>query len=290
MATMINSGVATSVASTFSMRRFAAYFKLYAYSNMRKLMLCAGLIFLATFASELFTFFVNREIYNSDSFTPGFDVLAEVNVYIMRFFIVMFSTVAGYMMFSSVRSKDSLIRMYEVPASQFEKFLTVWTIYVPIFLLVTFAAFYLSDVCRVAVVKVFTSYGDCVYVMDLTSVFSLTIDMPGVINAETNFLLSATLYYGIFSLNSVFALGGIFFRRYGYQKTGVFGFLYFMLWSMFFNLGSGFFFDDESWTCLRFTDENMVAWCIISLTVVQSVLVYMLSYARFKETEIVNRW
>lgn len=292
--TTINTDAVASESKSFDLRRFAAYFRLYLASNSRKILLAAGMVFMVTFIFQIFSLYSIGYVAYAQSGVTGsgsFDVMWSPSTNIMTFLMVVFATMSGSMLFSAVASRDTRLRTYELPASQFEKFMTWWIIYVPVFFLVTFVGFYLSDICRTLYTKAFTPFGDMAHIMSLKTLFTQHVCVPGQAMSNDSVFSICMSYYSIVTLNALFALGGIFFRRLGYLKTLAFLFAFIMLFGILFNAGVQAFFESGAHLTGRFDGDAIFSTYLFgSVTVVICWFLYTLGYARFKESEIVDRW
>lgn len=287
-----------SSASGFSFGRFAAYFRLYVMANRRKLLLAMGQIFIITFIFYIFNlYFGGRDHYATIAEMGGikdFDPMWSSCNSIMLMLAFVISALAGSWMYSSVSSKHTRLMTFEIPAAQSEKFLTWWIIYVPLFIVALFVCYYLADVMRVLWVMVGTDYGDQAHIMPIGDLLRFTYPDPinTVPQLENQGLLLVSLYGWLIMLNAVFSLGSIFFHKLGFLKTMAFLFVAMIVFGIISQLGFSVFFsgDNIDLTSRLDSDSPSKIWIVGTTLAVLSAYIYWLGYARYKDTEIVNRW
>lgn len=210
----------------------------------------------------------------------------ETNIFQTLF--IVFGIISGSMFFSSMTTRHNRLATLTTPASQLEKFMTYFIIYVPGFIVTFFLSAFLSDLIRVAWTTMFTSYGDGCAVMPAEVLFcfdTAPVTTPGDI-------FSTVLIYGLLlMLQALFVLGSIFFNKKTILKTACSLFVIMMVCSWVMKLSFNTFFFDNNYRPVLGNDiTTSTIWYFASATVSIVTLTYMLAYYRFKETEIIHRW
>lgn len=282
----------------FALPRFMAYFRLYTKSNSRKLLLSAGLIFIATFSIFLLNFyFISDDRYETLADTPvpgfeGYDLMWSGCNMIISFVFVLFASMAGSMMYSSVASRRQRLVTLQIPATQLEKFLTWWIICVPVFIICSFAAFYLAEILRVLWIKMFSAYGSQAHIMPLKYMFAMQSTDPVSHASFTNTDLFLTgLTYGFVLLtNALFSLGSIVFHKMSYLKTFITLFIWTIVCGILINVGYIVLFHADPVTSA--IDTNKLSATIWSAAIQLAICAYFywLGYRRYKETNVIDRW
>lgn len=288
-----------SGAHSFSMARFLAYFKLFISSNSRKLLLSCAMIFIATFALDVFAIYTSGYyLYGSIMESPafrlaGFDPMWTSMTDYLTFLFIVFATIAGSRMYNAVSSRRERLETMEIPASQLEKFLTWWIVYVPMFLIVTFLCFYLAEIVRVLWIKAFTDFSSMAHIMPLKNMLTLKCYAPDAMETYTNndIFTIAMCFYSAMILNSIFAAGSAFFPRLSYLKTVGMLFIIFVIITILSNIGFHVFFDgDFRPSTIADTDNISTTVYFGIFTLIASAYFYWLSYRRYREMEVIDRW
>lgn len=139
------------------------------------------------------------------------------------FFISLFAIGTFYasQYFSDLGSREKGSHFLLVPASGFEKFLCSLFFTVILFPLLIIGAFYLVDVLMVAVSNSFLANSS----LGKSSVVNVfTVDF---IRFNPNQAVKLFLFF--FSVESLFLLGSVYFRKYNFIKTIITGFVVFLL-------------------------------------------------------------
>ncbi len=285
----------------FSTARFAAYFRLYLSGSRRKLLLAVGQIFIVTFIFMIFCYYTGSksqyEFMASQKLASGPDPMWSVCNQIMLCFGVIFAAFAGSWMYSTVSSKKTRLTTFEIPASQFEKFLTWWLIYVPVFIAVILVCFFLADALRVLWIMVSSDYGQYAHLMPLKNLVTFTdpaiTDSFASVTSSYRVELTSIMIYGIILVvNALFSLGSIYLNKLSFLKTMVILFICMVIQSILTSLGYNFFFSGSTYEITsRFSEKDLstVIFTCATIVIICSYI-YWLGYARYKETEIVNRW
>ncbi len=259
--------------SIFNSARFGAYVRLYLGSNGRKLVLtaCAMAIF---FIIVNFLYILVSMIF-PDKIEPNFmwDTCVEWG----SVFFVMLASVAGTMMYYGMSTPSERLAEIELPASEFEKFLTWFLIYVPCFLLTLFIAFYVGDAVRVLILHWFIPGGTVCRMVAPSHLLNLGL----------------SVYAAIFFTQSLFALGSITFHRLAFLKTlctlfvlnSICGLA--MVASIYCFFGTGGLQSRFAGQVGNLeTLDTVMGICVLAL----SVFLQWLAYRRYKEAEIISRW
>lgn len=212
-------------------------------------------------------------------------IYGERAVFTALFFV--FGTIAASLMFSNMKSKESRISTLMYPATQLEKYLSRWIIYVPGFIIVFFIFAFVADFARYLIFLPFL--GDRPIILHPVSLSDLREMFP----SDTEELEILT---GVFLvLQSFFVLGSSIWPRNSFIKTSialfVLGTLYTLVITWIFQL---LFMDSEVNVRTGAFDGEFykgkllfIQWSFVTVVCVAN---YVISYFRFKENEIINRW
>ena len=177
-------------------------------------------------------------------------------------------------------TKETRLSTLMLPASMLEKFVSAWIINVPVFVALYIGFAYFADFVRYVVFKFFVETQNAV------STFSfLAVNMPSdVIHAFFMLLIVG---------QSLFVLGGTIWYKRAFLKMLIvlvaIGIVYNILFWNGYTIGLG---DTQLESFSRVYSEEepsfiLKAWI---MTIVFSLGIYVLSYFRFKGSEIINRW
>ena len=286
--------IASFQSDRFDFKRFKSYFSLYVTSNKRKILLGCSLFVIVPFLLTIFIYAMGGDssyktgYYSSSS---NVDPFWHVEFSIFMFLDFIFMALAGSMMFGNLTGKKSRLNTIELPATQSEKFLTWWLLYLPIALVLMMVCFWISDILRVMWMWLFTPYGLKVHVYPLSDLIS--ISWPGDSQDSSDIRELAWFTYSLFiASNAIFALGGIFFHRYSFLKTVAAGFVATIIYSLVFVAGINIFFSAQFYRLTNRFDINPDNMFLIVTCVIFAICIgiYWLCYARYKEEDIINRW
>lgn len=285
-----------SSSNIFSLRRFKSYFVFYLAANKRKLLLGAALILIISFLFSLMLLYnggMNSYAYAETyyGYEPDFDPFWRFSDGMTIVLSFIFIALSGSMLFGSMSSKKRRLNTIELPASQLEKFLTWWIIYLPLTMVVAMACFWLVDVFRVVWVKVFTHYGHQAHLLPLGNLLSFSY--PGEFVGEETPGKWAMMFYSLLILcNSLFALGSALFHKLSFIKTALAGFILMIVFSTLFALGRRAYMGVDS---SRYVDRFDItvaddSYLVFSFVMLIGIAIYFLAYTRYREDEIIVRW
>lgn len=177
-------------------------------------------------------------------------------------------------------TKETRLSTLMLPASMLEKFVSAWIINVPVFVALYIGFAYFADFVRYVVFKFFVETQNAV------STFSFSaIDVPSeVIQVFFMFLIVG---------QSMFVLGGTIWYKRAFLKMLIvlvaIGIVYNILFWNGYTIGLG---DTqlEPFSRAYSEEEPDIMWKAWVMTIVFSLGIYVLSYFRFKGSEIINRW
>lgn len=288
------------VSQIFSPARFAAYFRLYLYGSRRKLLLAVGQIFIITFIFMIFCYYMggkDQYIGMSNVKLTSYDPMWGACHEVRMMFAIIFSAFAGSWMYSSVSSKNTRLTTFEIPSSQLEKFFTWWLIYFPIFVIVMLVCFYVADVLRVVWIMVSSDYGQYAHITPIKNLLTFTVppypyDSFNIPEPYQTAFTALAVYGSLITINALFSLGSIFLHKLSFLKTVVFLFVFMIIVSILSTLGYNVFFGDDVYELTSRLSSRELSTLVISwsVVIVLNGYFYWLGYARYKETEIVNRW
>ncbi len=272
------------------------YPKLFLAANARKLLMVLGITYIfTTFLLVLNLYATQRYFYEdrnpSDTLIfASRDVLWSSECEIMTFVAFAVLIIAGSMMFGALSDRRSRLNTIEVPASQGEKFLTWLMVYLPLTIVSLWVCFYLAQITRVCWTHLFTDFGSYAHVIPVHRVILLQGDLT--LHVEDVYESVAT-YGAMIFVNSLFALGSVFFPKLSFLKTAISASILASVIGVTALLGHLTFFgpDGSTETRFLFLEDYLVRDCMITgLLIFGACCCYALCYYRYKQTEIIDRW
>jgi hypothetical protein len=146
--------------------------------------------------------------------------LMEEDVQQVTFFMALFAVGAFYasQYFRHLGSREKGSNFLLVPASAFEKLLCALVYAVFFFFIAFVAAFYLVDVLMVAIANALSADEVISGKTEIANVFDVNL-FPG----QGEFNINLLVFF--FSVQSIFLLGSIYFKKYSFVKTIIGGFI-----------------------------------------------------------------
>ena len=283
--------ISTTNSECLNPRRFRSYFTLYMRSERRKLLLGASLFFIFPFLFILFLYYTENGMYRWSEY-ENFDPFWNIESGVFIIFIFLFMAVSGSWMFQVYTGKRKRLGCIELPASQWEKFLTWWIVCVPLCLVAIFISFWFVDVLRVLWIKAFTPYGDKAMLYPLKNLLSL-VEKPYPIGYSWTLPgnLVGLVYSLLIATNAIFALGSVLFHKLSFLKTIGSIFVLIVVYSIIFMSGSSSFFSTGVAQLSSRYDMEPTGNLIFAMIVAAvSLCIYGFCYARMKEEDIIDRW
>ncbi|MDE6581613.1 MAG: hypothetical protein K2K47_03685 [Duncaniella sp.] len=196
---------------------------------------------------------------------------------------MVFGCIAGSMMFGGMSTPRLRLSVLMTPASTLEKYAARWMTYVIVYAVSFVVLFVLADILNFVIFSVVLRQADFV------------IPFLGTLRPECYELFHWGLYCGMYLIfTSLFALGSLLWPKKSLLKTffalAVIMLVYWMIgyWASTMApeaaIGGGYILEDRNITA----DGINKAWFTIGL--ILSIIIYVLSYYRFKESEIIDRW
>lgn len=289
----------------FSSKRFAAYFRLYFSSYRNKLLLAASLMLAVTTLLLILMNYNNERMYDplygGSSYYGGskdYDPFWSFEQGIFILLGAIFSAIAGSWMYSTMTTKRNRLETIEIPASQFEKFLTWWLIYLPIFLATMFICFYVADILRFVWAKLCLEHSNHIHIYPLGNLLTFTLPPYNSLyewameDSLLNLQLALTAFSSILGANAIFSLGSIFFHRLNFIKTVGVLFALLIVYGLLVAWGINVFeAADHTWVDMRYNGKSTAfTSCLFSAIGIVIAWFYWLGYIRYKEDELIERW
>ena len=250
----------------FSWKRFSAYFrKLWVErwrTNLLRFGILFGLMLLISMWLSMMTYPGSREYFSGDNSTdpvhiPQFGIFAVI--------FLLSGCVMATDMLQGARNKSERISALTFPVTPFENWLARWTMSVPLFIIAYFTCLYTVDSIRVAI---FGTLFNKLYIAYMPL-------FPSTFREGQMYLW---LFY--FYTTAIYVLGGVFFPRKPFLKTSVFVFILFWI-GLFVQFGVAL---------LSFNDDHGFAhYALTTFFWASVILLWWLSYLRFKELEVIDR-
>lgn len=296
---------------SFEWSRFKAYFGSYYFANSRKLMLSAASILIAWIVICVLPNIITEfDIYKDNArwaleypekYYAFVDPYLEIEQMIGAFLFAVLATLAGSSMFTCMHGKGERQTLLAIPASSLEKYLTYFTIYILGFIAVFFVSAIIADALRVAIVKMFSDYGEYAHFMSLKGIFTFGIDvdlLDSTITGESvpvkNYLFITSYYSFVLITAAIFSLGSIVWQKASYLKTLCALAILQVVQTSLLMFSMKIFFGWNANITLRDFFQPMGELArspyIILIGLAISVFMFWLGYRRFKDTDLVERW
>lgn len=287
----------------FSFQRFGNYVNLHLLSNKKRLLqLSLTMIGIMVFVDAILPFFTDpysghlAELYKE----AGIDAMWPKEVRTFCIFLVFFVFVAASEAFFTYNSKESRIRALTLPASNLEKFMTYFLVYVVGVYVVFVIGFFLTDYIRIALAPFYAGEDAVVKPLPLEYFFNF-----GNKQGFDYFDVEAIKVERMAFTTSLLQLGAMFFlfssiwpknsRRKGLLTLLVIGTACVLTALLGFRVAQEMygpymvkrFKEFAEYLDISFNTYIIVSYCS---AIVWTVCLYVLSYFRFKEMESIERW
>lgn len=274
--------------SFFNASRFSAYFRCYAVTNAKSLILFAStvlLIWLLICLLPPITSLFGMYAAPNAQYDPMWNT--ENGEGVILFVILM--ALSASRMFTAYHNPRGRTGLLSLPVSSFEKYLTYFLLYIVGFLVVFYASAIVADAIRVGVVKIFAPFDTTPMMRPISQVFTFDARSGNPRAIYTVFTVGS-LYLFVLCNAAWFALGSILWSRNPFMKT----------------LGSLFLLNSAMGTLLYYGFKNLdkasihpniavlendtTIICTLVVGALFTIYIFWLAYRRFVEADIVNRW
>lgn len=293
-----NTHTAGRIADHFSLKRMMAYLRFYCRMEGRTLLYAVGTIFtiiaVIIFISVITHLSVYRYGYEQLRQMPGFDPMWSAECNCAMFLLLLLAPVAGSMIYGRFSTKSSRIEVLTIPATGTEKLASWMIIYIAGAFVAWFVCLMCVDILRVLLMHILTPYGSQVHVINPSRLltFNEFVSTEGALRT-TKWIVDI---YGIaLFLEALFAVGSIYLPRYSFVKTSCALMLLNSVIALLLIAGQHLFFGNSPVmsTLHELGPGEMtfsrIVWSGIIWVVVAGLL-YWLSYARMKQTEVALKW
>jgi len=274
-----------SKSDIFSFKRMCDYMGKYVNEHWHTLLLRSALMIGVMVLGGVLMALCNQYVYSDarldylNKYFEDADPVWVGMIGMLILFLYVFSVISASMTFSGLGSKEKRLGEIMFPASTAEKALTRWLIYVPGFLLLFIAGIFLSDWARLAVTQAVADNPQFAHTLRLSCLYD-TVD-----RIAADMQVALTLFVGF---QALFMAGSILWHKNSFVKTFVFTSL----------LVVAYFFVGYLTLCamgdieLMIPDSDPHTMKIIYYVTlcVGTVFCYVLSYMRYREMDIDNRW
>lgn len=295
----------------FDSTRFLNYLRSYILINRRQLLITLALFVAIPVALPSVMAYLDNA-YMRKSFIYV-DPMWHTEMVVFNLIFVIWAAVFGSKIYGNMQSKGNRIEVLTNPASQFEKFLAYFFIYVVCFYVLYVAVTFLGDYVRVIVTRMYAEEGAIIkpipleYVLTLGNcddILAITEDRWVIEGATETTKLALIrlvefkeiaeplmLVNTIVLTQAFFALGGIVWFKNVAMKTASFGIAMMIIVAIVWGLGFKTFIGGPFEPRFEMSIANTTAlWIIECVVFAMTVFFYWLSYKRFKEAEIIHRW
>ncbi|MDE6271435.1 MAG: hypothetical protein K2M31_00310 [Muribaculaceae bacterium] len=272
------------------------YPKLFLATNARKLLMMLGITYILTTLLLIFNLYATERYFyeqqnpGPDPINATRDLLWSSECDIMTFIAFVVIIISGSMMFGALSDRRSRLNTLEVPASHTVKFFTWFAVYLPVAIIAMWISFYAAQITRVCWTQLFTDFGSYAHIIPFHRVMLLE---GGFVLEPSDIYDAMTTYGAMIFINSVFALGSVIFPRLSFLKTAISCSIISTMIGVAALLGHLVFFGLHANTDPRFAIFDTFPqreYIITAVMLFGALCCYLLSYYRFKQTEIINRW
>lgn len=279
----------------FNTSRFGKYLRLYISENGKQLGLYAlfvpialTLLMILPDLTDKFSDYSNEVYDRWGCFMNGHDPRWSWVMACTIFAFSVFITLVGNIFYQAMHGKNRRYVTLSLPVSNFEKWLTWFVVYVIGFLAVFVLSFYCADAIRVLLVKIFADHSE------MASMFPVSRELDKLLKLENNIGYFAILMYLSVALLSVgmFTLGSIVWSKSHFFKTlASLALLQFVVVIVCSSACMTIAMDGDFRLRWDFEEYSLsyLAYSYALLAVIY-VFITWLAYARFKDSELVNRW
>lgn len=253
--------------------------------NWRQLLLTVGALFgvlvligLLTAVSQSSSFLI------SDNIDRWNDHLIHIEVTWMLFALFVWGAIVASGAFKPLSTPPTALSMLILPASQTEKFIYRWVVAIPLFFVVFLVFAVIADCIRTGFV--ISHYNIPAHTADWWMIFTHPKEAGYFYGAQ---FMTLAIF---FAVQSFFFLGSVVWTRLPSVKTFVcllaIVLLYVWFGRWFYNLleNPDVWYGEPS----IFNDEKVGTLCVTGFFMLVAVFNYCLTFMRFRESEIINRW
>lgn len=284
----------------YSSSRFLSYFKLYTRENSRRILMLYAFVVILPIVAVLILSYLS-EAYRYEAYRH-IDRMWKTELLTFDFLLILMGAYFGSLFYSGLSEKGKRISFLMTPASSFEKFLTMFAIYVVGFMALFFVSNFLADITRVAVYSS-TAHENGAFIDFIPLKYlltqSLSEEMKDTIDVQNTefyyqmaFLVNSAVFGIFFFLQAFFVLGSSVWPKNSFIKTFMTGTVIFFVSLFLFFLGMHTFFDWDKGIDWRFGEETPTTFgfLIAGTAAVFSLACWIISYIRFREWEAIKRW
>lgn len=278
----------------FSPRRFGLYIKQYAGENWKKLLQMAASIFgMFILLTTIIPFLKGSYSYPSD-IDKMWDF--ETTIFWCLLFVMAAATAAS--MFFNMDSKSKRISLLTLPASNLEKFLTVFLFSIIGFYIVFFAAVIVADYARVLTAPIYAVPGAEIAHMPMKYFFTFG-NLDGGLqipkhSVEQVAALQMVAFSSLIILQAFYALAASIWPKNAKIRGTLAGICIIIGMNLMFYISMKICFPYDHFMPKKPHFENLDFNTFITINYIVAIAItigtYLLTYKRFKESESIERW
>ena len=278
----------------FSPRRFGLYIKQYAGENWKKLLQMATSIFgMFILLTTIIPFLKGSYSYPSD-----IDKMWEFEITIFWCLLFVMAAVTAATMFFNMDSKSKRISLLTLPASNLEKFLTVFPFSIIGFHIVFFAAVIVADYARVLTAPIYAVPGAEIAHMPMKYFFTFG-NLDGGLQIPKHSVeqvagLQMVAFSSLIILQAFYALAASIWPKNAKIRGTLAGICIIIGMNLMFYISMKICFPYDHFMPKKPHFENMDFNTFITINYFVAIAItigtYLLTYKRFKESESIERW
>lgn len=278
----------------FSPLRFGLYIKQYAGENWKKLLQMVASIF-GMFIILTTIFPLLKGTYSYPSHVDGMWDF-ETTIFWCLLFVMAAATAAT--MFFNIDNKNKRISLLTLPASNLEKFLTVFLFSIIGFYIIFFAALIVADYARVLIAPIYAVPGAEIAHMPLKYFFTFgKVDEDLQILDHSEEIVAGVrlvAFSSLIILQAFYALAASIWPKNAKIRGTLAGICIIIGINLisYISIKICFPYDNFMPKKPHFEDFNLNTFITINYIVAIAITIgtYLLTYKRFKETESIERW
>lgn len=261
--------------NTFSMPRLLNVYNKMVRENWRELVMSLVMLLGVILMMMIFFTMVAKPSVQEPLDAAGFQVEAG------RVLFTVFGCIAGSMMFGGMSTPRQRLSVLMTPASALEKYVARWITFVIGYIVAFAVMFVVADVVNYAIFRIF--------VQSETYMPQLLGTLSGEFYTDFNWGVYAGVYL---TFTSLFALGSILWPKKALLKTVFVLALITLVYGMISYWAASLVSEprDIGGFYLNTGSAHLANVLVFSLGLVLSITFYVISYYRFKESEVIDRW
>ncbi|MCM1484020.1 MAG: hypothetical protein NC043_06770 [Muribaculaceae bacterium] len=277
----------------FSLRRMGSVMGMTVNANRRTLIIQVVVMAMVVIGFILFQALNDMDCYTYEYYNPDRELDPQWDDLLGTFMIMfgVFTCIGASMMMNWMDTRGKRLNTLMVPATQLEKYVARWILYVPVVAILFTVLFLIGDTLRVYTLDFALEHMSelkvCREPKSILGMIDLFMDAPEKERSGNIIVLTGL---GLVALQSLFVLGSCIWPKNSFIKTATAVGLSGAVIAVIMVVLTNCMFDFYEYTYPR-QDEVATWFTAYKAGFVALILFdYALGYYRFREAEIINRW